>query len=345
MTDYTDILSKVLARHTDSLSTKKNDRVLLVDGTNLFLRTFSAVPTLNINGEHIGGWVGFLRSLSSVVTLWKPTRCIVVFDGQGGSTRRKSIDSNYKQNRSMKSNVKRADWVEGQVDEGESLVNQMVRLVEYLRYLPVDVLVIDNVEADDVIAYLAMQYFTDSKVTISSNDRDFLQLVSERVNVWFPFQKKMYTPQLILEEFHTSATNFILRKCILGDTGDNVSGVKGVGPKFVEKNLTMLREDTDHSITDLIEYCKENQDKATGYKKIVESEDTIRRGYRLMQLADVDVAAHILLDIRANIDIEGDRMDKIKIRTMMITDKAIDAIPNFESWVSTFDGLNRFRGK
>ena len=63
-----------------------NSRVLLIDGLNTFLRAFTAIGWVNKDLSHIGGLTGFLRSLGYVIKLVRPTRVIVVFDGQGSST-------------------------------------------------------------------------------------------------------------------------------------------------------------------------------------------------------------------------------------------------------------------
>ena len=84
-----------------------------------------------------------------------PTRVIVVFDGKGGSQRRRKIYNNYKERRAIKSRLNRAVGFEDITDEQSSMKFQMVRLYEYLQHLPLTTIVIDNIEADDTIAYLA----------------------------------------------------------------------------------------------------------------------------------------------------------------------------------------------
>ena len=77
-------------------SGKPNDSVLLIDGLNTFIRVFSAIPTTNEDGIHIGGIVGFLRSLGHTIGMFSPTRTIVVLDGNVGSTRLRKIYPEYK---------------------------------------------------------------------------------------------------------------------------------------------------------------------------------------------------------------------------------------------------------
>jgi len=85
MSKYTDLLEQVKQEHEQYDSGQLNDRVLIVDALNTYIRCFAAVPTMNEDGEHVGGITGFLKSVGLAVRTFKPTRCILVFDGKGGS--------------------------------------------------------------------------------------------------------------------------------------------------------------------------------------------------------------------------------------------------------------------
>ena len=63
--------------------------MLIIDDLNTFIRVFSVIPTTNDDGTHIGGIVGFLKSIGYTINMFRPTRLIIVFDGKGGSSRRK----------------------------------------------------------------------------------------------------------------------------------------------------------------------------------------------------------------------------------------------------------------
>ena len=69
------------------------DRVLIVDGLNTFIRSFAVNPALNEDGLHVGGMMGFLKSIRYSCDILKPSRCIIVFDGKGGSKKKKKIVS------------------------------------------------------------------------------------------------------------------------------------------------------------------------------------------------------------------------------------------------------------
>ena len=192
---YLSILDEIKKHGGDVDSTNPNEKVLIIDGLNTFIRVFSVIPTTNDDGIHIGGIVGFLKSVGYAVKMLAPTRTIIVFDGKGGSTRRRKIYPEYKQNRRTKYRVNRSYDFASEEDEKQNMIMQIQRTVEYLETLPLTVLSYDNIEADDTIGYLCKQVFTHSKqVVVMSTDKDFLQLANGRTKIWSPTKKKFYTP-------------------------------------------------------------------------------------------------------------------------------------------------------
>ena len=119
---------------------KPNDSVLLIDGMNLFIRVFSAIPTTNEDGVHVGGIVGFLRSLAFNINMIRPTRTIIVFDGKGGSNRRRKIFPEYKMGRKMSYRLNRAHDFLTREEEQQMMIRQLNRVVEYLECLPVSII-------------------------------------------------------------------------------------------------------------------------------------------------------------------------------------------------------------
>ena len=145
--------------------THLNDRVLVIDGLNTFIRSFSVNPAINDDGLHIGGMMGFLKSIRYTCDILKPSRCVIVFDGKGGSKRRSKIYPEYKATRKVKKRLNRnVDWGTAPQDEQESMKQQMGRLIEYLEQLPLTLVCIDGIEADDTIAYISQQLLTDSDI-------------------------------------------------------------------------------------------------------------------------------------------------------------------------------------
>ena len=217
--------------------TKKE--VLIVDSMNTFLRAFMSIPTLNQDGLHTGGITGFLKSVGYAIKQFQPDRCILVFDGVGGSLKRRKIYSEYKNHRKTKIRLNRI-YEENLTDEDISMQKQLQRLVSYLQCLPVNVLIIDNVEADDTIAHLALDTFKDWNSTIMSADKDFLQIVNDHIKVWSPTKKRLYGPQDVLNEYGVSSQNFVYFRALDGDVSDNITGLRGCGLKTIIKAFPML---------------------------------------------------------------------------------------------------------
>ena len=178
-----------------------NDRVLIVDGLNTFIRSFAVNPALNEDGLHIGGMVGFMKSVRYSCDILKPSRCIIVFDGKGGSKRRQKIYPEYKGTRKVKRRLNRnVDWGTAPQDEQQSMKQQMGRLIEYLEQLPLTLICVDGIEADDTMAYISQQILKKSDIFLMSTDKDFLQLVDDRVKIWSPTKKKLYDKKKVFEE-------------------------------------------------------------------------------------------------------------------------------------------------
>jgi 5'-3' exonuclease len=250
----------------DSLKQEKEElnidsRVLLIDSLNMFMRSFAIIQHTNKSLTPIGGLTGFLRSLGSTINLVRPTRTILVFDGRGSSTNKRYIYPEYKANRGIR-RITNWDHYESQEEESESMTNQLVRLIEYLKCLPVDLVSIDKVEADDVIGHLAKKY--GKEVTIVSSDRDYLQLVDERITVFSPTKKIFYNKHRVIDEYGVHPNNFLIQKMLLGDTGDNVPGVNGLGQKTLLKEFPMLANETPVVLEEILEVCEEGNKKVHG---------------------------------------------------------------------------------
>lgn len=261
----------------------KNSRVLIVDSLNTFLRSFAAIGHINPAGSHVGGLGGFLKSIGSTIKQLQPTRVILVFDGQGGSTNKRYLYPDYKANRHI-TKISNWDAFDNQEEESESITAQIVRLISYLRCLPVDLVVIDKIEADDVIGYLSRQFR--DQVYILSTDQDYLQLVTDKVSVFSPIKKIIYTPKRVKEEYGLPAHNFLTHKVIVGDKGDNVPGVKGIAAKTLIKLFPSIASDERVTLLDLLKEC-EGKDKR--YADVYNFRKQLEINQKLMDLENPNI--------------------------------------------------------
>ena len=322
-----------------------NDRVLIVDGLNTFIRSFAVNPAINEDGLHIGGMMGFLKSVRYTCDILKPSRCIIVFDGKGGSKRRQKIYPEYKSTRKVKRRLNRnVDWGTAPQDEQQSMKQQMGRLIEYLEQLPLTLVCIDGIEADDTMAYISQQLLPKSDIMLMSTDKDFLQLVDDRVKVWSPTKKKLYNKQAVLEEFGIPSRNILTYRILDGDKSDNINGVQGAGLKSLIKYVPQLTEDEDFTAMDLINFVNNSDSKIKLLENIKKSSNIIKRNYLLMQLNKVDIPNHTKMKIQGAVNGKVPQLVKYKFQTMFLKDKLTSAIPNLDSWLMEFVRIDRFRG-
>jgi DNA polymerase-1 len=336
---YAELLKQIESEHESSKNLSKNSKVLIIDGTNTYFRTFSASPALNYNGEHVGGFYGFINILKNIIKSINPTRVIIVFDGKGGSQKRKKSYSNYKQGRAIKSKLNRVLDLD-LTDEQRLLKLQFIKLLEYLDCLPVCVMSYDNIEADDVIAFLTTQCLSEN-VIIYSNDKDYFQLIDDRVSVYFPAKNKMYTGSDIKSEYGILPQNFIWYKVILGDKSDNVKGIHGVGQTKFDSNFSFLAD----NIYDLNSFKEKlNEFDSKTINKVKESFDIVERNHYIMQLFDVDISGSTKSKIMQLADAEIQPFNRFKLKKLMADDGLNALIKSFELWIGTsFDKLNNYR--
>ena len=281
-----DLLSLLddVQENENSLPKSATDRVLLIDGLNLFFRNFAMLNMVNPQGIHVGGLGGFLRSLGALIRQIQPTSVYVVFDGVGSTTNRKNLLPEYKSERNITrvTNWKIFDSLD---EEHEAKIDQIVRLMHYLKQLPVKLIMQDKTEADDIISHLAQtidkQY--NGKSFIVSSDKDFLQLINNNIVVYRPIEKRVYTEDLVKEKFNVLASNFLIYKTLLGDASDKVQGVKGLGPKKVSKLFPEL-ETSPITLDKIIEISQEKYKDNTIYSRIVVGETDLKRNYEVMNL-------------------------------------------------------------
>jgi 5'-3' exonuclease len=330
---YIEILKNL--KEDSTLNQSPNDRILVIDGLNTFIRAFAVNPSMNEDGIHIGGMTGFLQSIGYAIKNTKPTRVIICFDGKGGSSKRRKLFPEYKANRKVRKRLTRLDSFNNQEDESVSMKNQIRRLTQYLDALPITVIAPENIEADDAMAYLSQQVYPESQFYIMSTDKDFLQLVDDRVQVWSPTKKKYYFNETVLEDFEIPAYNFLLYRIMKGDLSDNIPGIRGVGVKALQKRLPILFGDRKITLEELIDYIKQSDDPSKVIADIKNSESVMRLNYDLMQLNEVDIPgntkSHIIDAVKKPIN----RLVKYKFQKLMLEDKTNSAIKNPDFWLKT----------
>lgn len=196
---------------------------LLVDGSSYLFRAFHALPSLvNSKGEPTGAIYGVVNMLRRLLERYKPQHLAVVFDAKGKNFRHE-LYGEYKANRPPMPDELRV---------------QIEPLHEVVRAMGLPLLIIDGVEADDVIGTLARQASASkTPVVISTGDKDMAQLVNEHVTLINTMTDTLLDPQGVLEKFGVKPEQIIDYLALVGDSSDNIPGVPKVGPKTAVKWL------------------------------------------------------------------------------------------------------------
>ena len=335
---YDDILKNLKQTPPRSL----NDHILIIDAMNMLIRSFSLLKAMNPDGHHIGGLVGFLRSLGYVTRIFDPTRVIVVWDGKGGSANRKNINPDYKAQRAT-SRITHWGLYDTKEQETEALIGQLYRVQDYIECLPIQQLGMEKLEADDIIAYLAKRAGeAGKKVTIVSSDKDFFQLIDKNIEVYAPVKKKTFNHTNIVDEIKVLPENYNIVKALLGDHSDNLPGVKGLGIKTIISEWKSFAYDSLASLQDVWDHCETQleQDKPKKiFAKIIHNWDKVLTNFELMDLHKT------VLDEKEINFIEETLQDSIPdLQTgaflhLLDQDKIEGVTKNTEGWLDNFKGL------
>lgn len=337
---YKDLLAKVQDTCTEAVN--REPRVLVIDALNLFFRNFATINITNRDGTHIGGLAGFIRSLGSLVGLVQPTSVYVIFDGAGSSTNRKNLVTEYKSNRGIH-RITNWDIFEDLQEEDEAKVNQITRLIHYLQCLPVKIITVDKAEADDVIAYLAqiLPKQDNSEVVIVSTDKDYLQLVNDKVVVYRPTVKTFYTPEQIRTEFKILPDNFLIYKTLLGDSADKIDGIKGLGPKTLIKLFPDMQT-VPLKLKDVFDYCEDNLEQHKIYPTILLKKRELENHYKIMDLHNPILDDRQIEQINRAVQAPLGGLYKKQFLELYSSDGIGTFIKNIDWWVSdTFFDLSR----
>lgn len=191
--------------------------LILVDGSSYLYRAYHASPNFtNVDGEPTGAVYGVINMLRSLVKQYPASSVVVIFDAKG-KTFRDEMYSQYKANRPSMPDDLRA---------------QIAPLHQVIDAMGFPMMVIEGVEADDVIGTLATQGSKiGMSILISTGDKDMVQLVDENVSLINTMTNVIMTPEGVHDKYGFSPIQMIDYLALMGDASDNIPGVAGVGEK------------------------------------------------------------------------------------------------------------------
>ena len=314
-------------------------RVLIVDALNAYLRAYIVDPSISSNGDPIGGLKGFIKILQRHVRETKPDQIVVVWDGPNGSRKRKSMDKNYKAGRKPI----RLNRAYHNLTDDEELHNKMwqqSRVIEYMNNMPIIQFMIAEIEADDVIAYITqMEYYKGWQKIIISNDRDFMQVCDDETVLLRPTKNELLNTKRIIEQTGVHPTNMALARSIVGDSSDNLPGVRGAGFGTVGKRLNFLSDSRSYTTDEVVEFCKNTKSKLKFFTNIAENKNLIEHNYKMMQLYAPQMSFQSKTHVKESIENFDCEFNKTEIIGMMRNDGFGEL--NWEDLKENLNKINR----
>ncbi|MEE9553769.1 MAG: 5'-3' exonuclease H3TH domain-containing protein, partial [candidate division Zixibacteria bacterium] len=194
-------------------------KLILIDGTAVAYRSYFALirsPLINSRGENTGAVLGFINSLNKIVREYQPDFLAVVFDTPA-PTFRHEMYKEYKATRAK---------------TPDELIEQFPWIDRAIEAFNIPVIRMDGYEADDLIGTLSVKASeAGMDVLMFTGDKDFYQLVNDKIKILHPKDFSIIDPERVKEKFGVYPERVIDMLALMGDTSDNVPGVEGVGPK------------------------------------------------------------------------------------------------------------------
>ena len=274
-------------------------KLVLIDGNSIMNRAFYATMGRNFtspDGKPTNALYGFLQILFRMVEDEKPNYLAVSFDLKG-ENKRKQIYSEYKA---------------GRHSMPEDLRIQMDMIKDILRKMNIPIYEKAGEEADDILGTISKKITKNHeiKVCILTGDRDYFQLVDSKIYIKYPktslgkTEYIIYDEEKIKTEYTLLPNDLIELKALMGDSSDNIPGVKGIGEKTAIKLL------------------KEYSNLENLYEKIESGENKIPKGQKEKLIIDKENAflSRVLGEININLDIEQlngieNELEKLKYET------------------------------
>lgn len=252
----------------EELKRSKTNTMLIVDGCNTLIRAISIAQSYKLQPFSL-----FFKMLGGLLDKFKPFQMYLVFDGEGGNNAKRLLFPQYKMNRNSVSKIQTKDY---QI------------LYQLLKHTPIIPLRLNNVQGDNVIGHIAKKNQSlGNNVIICSSDKDFYQLCSKQITVYQPIRKLIITQKDVIAKFNCHPINFSLYKSLVGDSSDNIPGIKGIGEKTIQKHFPNLFKQIlpiQGSIQNFKKYIDAQMKYSDTKLKLLENFNMLKNFYKIVDL-------------------------------------------------------------
>jgi len=324
-------------------------KTLIVDGNSLLQTGFHGVKDFYYKGKHFGAIFHFLHTIKKHLEKFEHDKVVVFWDGKNNNIPRRELYPTYKLNRRKRLNKTQTD----------DMFRQKHRITQYLEELFIRQGDFEQCEADDCIAYYCQNSPEEHK-TIITTDKDLGQLISQKVNLYFPRTHLLVTPddKIKIGGLKVPTSNLIIVKTLLGDKSDNIKGISYFGEKSLLKYFPEI-EEKDITIETILRKTKkivEEGNKERGMKNLSEGISVDGRkgkefftiSEKLINLNNVFLTTSIKDDIISliNDSLDPEDRENENILKMMMEDGMFKVLPKKEDgWTHFFKPLIKLKKK
>ena len=242
-----------------------SEKLFLIDGTAIIYRAFFALirnPLINSKGQNTSAIYGTINTFLRLVKKYNVKNIAISFDRRE-KTFRHEITETYKANRPP---------------APEELHAQVEPIKKFFELINIPEISKAGYEADDVLATIAEKYKNEFDVIIVTGDKDFSQLVDEKVILYDPFKERVTKIEDVIEKYGLKPEQFVDYLAICGDAADNIPGVRGIGPK----GATILLREYDN-----LENIYNNLDNISSIGTRTKLEESRENAFLSQELAKV----------------------------------------------------------
>jgi DNA polymerase-1 len=264
-------------------------KIVLIDGYGFVFRAYHSLPPLTrSDGTPVGAVYGFINMLIKLISTLDTTHIAVIFDA-GGKNFRHQLFAEYKANRPPCP---------------PDLIPQFALIRQAVEALNIVSIEKNGYEADDIIATISQQAKNqDFEVMIVSSDKDLMQLVDDKVQLYDAMKNKLINDSAVYEKFSVQPKLVLDMLALIGDSSDNIPGVKGIGPKTAAElllqfgNLENLLNNIDQIKSDRKkQLILQGKEDAILSKKLASLDYQVPLDYQLNQLALQKIIVNKLVD-------------------------------------------------